>query len=329
VNWRDAVCALVAAATLSGTRWARTQDNQAKPFRIATFPDVTPVTRDWFIDAMRDLGWIEERNFVIVPSEFQIGNAGVDEAARRVVADKPDLVLTFATSNALALHRAASSIPIVAISCGYPVEAGVAYSLASPGKNVTGNSLYAGTEIWGKLLQLLSEVKPGTKRISVLWTYVPPIFPRKEIDPAYAELRNAAHSLGLTLHIVEAATSDQVAVAMKEIDAERPDALLITGGLAFNLRSTVMEFAVKKRLPTMTDGLWVANPPLLGYGALWRDLTRHAVSYVDKILKGAKPGDLPIQLPAKFELVVNLKAAKAIGLAVPQELLSRADEVLE
>ena len=130
------------------------------------------------------------------------------------------------------------SIPIVAISCGYPVEAGVGYSLARPGKNVTGNSLYAGTEIWGKLLRLLNEVKPGTKRINVLWTYVPPLFPREEIDPAYAELRNAAHSLGSTLQIVEAATSDQVAVAMKQIDAARPDALLITArrtGIPFEI----------------------------------------------------------------------------------------------
>ena len=264
---------------------------------------------------------------------FQHAEAEVSEAAERVVANKPDLVLTFVTSNALVLHRATPTIPIVMISSGYPVEAGIAYSLARPGKNVTGNSFYAGTEIWGKLLQLLREVKPNTKRISVLWTYVPPLFPREEIDAAYAELRNAESSLGLTVHIVEAASSDKVAVALTEIDTERPDALLITSGLAFSERPTVMRFAVKRRLPTITDGVWGAEVqpyhPLLGYGALWSDLTRTAVNYVDMILKGAKPGDLPIQQPARLELAVNLKTASAIGLTVPPSLLTRADRVIE
>jgi putative tryptophan/tyrosine transport system substrate-binding protein len=220
MNRRDAICALLAVTTLCGTWRATAQVNHAKPFRIATFPDfLSPAARDWFIDAMRELGWVEERDFFIISSGFQIGEPEVNEAARQVVANKPDLVLTFATSNALALHRATQSIPIVMISCGYPVEAGLAYSIARPGKNVTGNSFYAGTEIWGKLVEFLHEVKPDAMRLSVLWSYVPPLFPREEIEPAYTELRNAAHSLGLTLHIVETASSDQVAVALTEIDA--------------------------------------------------------------------------------------------------------------
>jgi putative ABC transport system substrate-binding protein len=331
---RDAVCTLLAVATFGGTWRARAQVNHAKPFRIATFPDfISPATRDWFIDAMRELGWMEDRDFVIVSSGFQLDEPEVNEAAIRVVAGKPDLVVTYATSNALALHRATSSIPIVAISFGYPVEAGVANSLARPGKNVTGNSFYAGTEIWGKLLELLHEVKPSTKRLSVLWTYVPPLFPREEIEPCYAELRNAARSLGLTLHIVEAATSDQVAGALTEIDAQQPDALLIAGGLAGKLRPTIMEFAVERRLPTITDGVWLIEiqpyHPLLGYGAQWPELTRIAVNYVDRILKGAKPGDLPIQQPSRFELAVNLKTARAIGLTMPPSLLARADKVMD
>jgi len=185
----------------------------------------------------------------------------------------------------------------------------------------------------GKLLQLLWEVKPSVNRVSVLWTYVPPQFPREEIDPCYAELRDAAGSLGLTLNIVEAASSDQVAGALAEIDAEQPDALLITGGVAVKLRPTVIEFAVKRRLPTITDGVWVVEiqpyHPLLGYGGLWPDLTRIAVNYVDRILKGAKPGELPIQQPSRFELAVNLKTARAIGLTVPPSLLARADKVIE
>lgn len=205
---------------------------------------------------MHELDWIEGRDFVIVLSRLQLGEPGIDEATKRVVADKPDLVLTVTTGITLAVHRATPSIPIVAISFGYPVEVGIAHSLARPGKNVTGISTYFGTEVWGKLLQLLHDVKPSTRRISVLWTYVPPLFPPEEIAPCYAELRNAARSLGLTLHIAEAASSDEVAVALKEIEAERPDALLLTTGLSLKLRPTVMEFAVKRHLPTITDVLW-------------------------------------------------------------------------
>jgi putative ABC transport system substrate-binding protein len=137
----------------------------------------------------------------------------------------------------------------------------------------------------------------------------------------------------LTLHIVEAADSHQVAVALTEIDAEKPDALLINGGLAHKVRPNVMQFAVKKQLPTIVDSAWEhqVEPyhPLLGYAPRYSDLTRRAVYFVDKILQGAKLGDLPIQQPAKFELAVNLKTAKAIGLTVPSSLLARADEVTE
>jgi putative ABC transport system substrate-binding protein len=125
-----------------------------------------------------------------------------------------------------------------------------------------------------------------------------------------------------------------VAAALREIDAERPDALLITGGLALKMRSTVMQFAVHRRLPTIVDPVWLVEiqpyHPLLGYGAVWTDLMRKAVNYIDMILrKGAKPGDLPIQQPTKFELAGNLKTAEAIGLTVPSSLLARADNVTE
>jgi putative tryptophan/tyrosine transport system substrate-binding protein len=333
MNRRGALWALFAVATVGGTGETRAQVNPAKPFQIATFPDfLNPTARDFFMDAMRELDWIEGRDFVILPSGFQLGEPGLDEAAKRVVVDKPDLLLTVNTATTLAVHRATPSIPIVAISFGYPVEAGIAHSLARPGKNVTGHSAYAGTEIWGKLLQLLHDVKPGTKRISVLWTYVPPLFPREEIEPAYAELRNAARSLGLTLHIAEAASSDQVADTLMNIEAERPDALLPTSSLALKLRPIVMEFAVKRLLPTITDVLWgdiEPYSPLLDHGVSWLAQTRAAVNNVVTILKGAKPGDLPIQQPANFYLRVNLKTASAIELTVPPSILARADRVIE
>jgi len=332
MNRRHAISSLltlgIAMAPFRVTAQATKRD---KPFRIATLPDFGPVTLRVFPGAMRELGWTEGQDFIIVQSGFYYGAPELNEAANRVVADNPDLILTITTAYALALHRATTSIPIVMVSCGYPVESGLAHSLGRPGKNVTGNALYAGVEVWGKLLQLLTEAKPGVNRISVLWTYVPPAFPQEEIEPCYAELRSAERLLGLKLRIVEIAKADQVPAALAEIDAERPEALLLTGGLSFKANSTIMQFAVSKRLPTITDLSWpnVEPSPLLSYGPVYAELLRSALASVQKILKGARPGDLPIQQPARFEMVVNLKTAKAIGLTIPQELVSRADTVIE
>ncbi len=309
---------------------------QSKPFRILTLPDWLPASRGWFSDAMSDLGWAEGRDFIVVQSGFrgyQFSERQLDEAARRFVADKPDLIITITTAWALAAHRATATIPIVMYTSGYPVESGLADSLARPGKNVTGNSIYAGTEVWGKLLQLLYEAKPGVKRISVLWAYVPPAFAREEIEPCYVELRTAARSLDLKLHIVEVATADQVPAALAEIEAERPDALLLAGRFALNVMSSITQFAVNSRLPTIVDSslsaFMVEPSPLLSYGPVFRELMRSAAASVDKILKGAKPGDLPIQQPAKFELEIDAKTAKAIELTIPQSLLLRADRLIE
>jgi putative ABC transport system substrate-binding protein len=303
------------------------------PFRITTVPDWRPESRGWFSDAMRDLGWTEGRDFIVVQSGILNSGQQLDEAIKRVLVDKPDLILTGTTASAFATHRATATIPIVMTSSGYPVEAGLADSLARPGKNVTGNTIYAGVEVWGKLLQLLRDAQPGIKRVSVLWTYVPPATPREEIEPCYAELRNAERLLGLQLHIVEAANVDRVSAALGEIEVERPDALLLAGGVTVQVVSSIVQFAIKRRLASITDFAWPAalvDPyPLLSYGPVFRELVRSAVAFVDKVMRGAKPRDLPIQQPAKFEMVLNLKTAKMIDLIVPTDLLLRADKVIE
>jgi putative ABC transport system substrate-binding protein len=333
INRRDVMGALLALAGMAVPLRAKAQATKGeKPKRIVTFPDFSPPIRDAFLDAMRELGWAESRDFIIVQSGFQWGvMSGIDEALGRLVADTPDLIFVGNDAHGLAAQRATVSIPIVLSISGYPVENGLAESLARPGKNVTGISAYAGVEIWSKLLQMLREAKPDIKRVSTLWTYVPPLFPPSE--PAVAELRNAARVLGLQLHIAEAAGPDLVPGALAEIEAERPDALLLTSGnLAVKVRPAVMQFAVNNRLATIADAVWVIKVepyPLLTYGTRQTDLTRNAVYYVDKILKGAKPGELPIQQPRKLELKVSLKTAKAIGLTVPPSLLARADEVIE
>ena len=152
----------------------------------------------WRAD-MRVLGWIEGQDFIVLPSGIEYGSRNPsNEEAQRVVANKPDLIFTVSTNYALAAQRATGSIPIVMLTSGYPVEAGVAESLAKPGRNVTGNTTYAEMGVWGKLLQLLREAKPDIKRVGILWTYVIPAFPKEEIEPCFAELNSAARSLNQT-----------------------------------------------------------------------------------------------------------------------------------
>jgi putative ABC transport system substrate-binding protein len=232
------------------------------------------------------------------------------------------------------MQRVTSTVPIVMWTSGYPVEAGVAVSLARPGKNVTGMTIYAGTGIWGKLLELLRESKPTIKRVGVAWGYVPPTFPREEIEPCYRELRQAAQALNVALLIQEIAKPDGVQAGLASIDAARPDALLVTAGPGFYTeRHRVIQFAVSKRIPTAADWQWPPSEekqPMLVYAPSFSAAMRQAASYVVRILDGkARPGDLPIQQPSKFELIVDLKTAKAIGLTIPQSLRLRADRVIE
>lgn len=271
------------------------------------------------------------RDFVLIQSGIQYGH-DIERSVKRVVDDKPDLIFAANTGYVVVAHRLTTTIPIVMWSSGYPVEAGLAQSLARPGKNVTGLSQYAGTQIFGKLVQLLREAKPGIQRIGVLWSYVPPFHPREEIEPAYRELHGAARALGMEVRILEIDKPEKTQSALATVITERMEALFLTAGPPLNPhRQEVMNFAVEKRLPTISDFTWIGiePQPLIRYSPSPVALIRQAASYIVRILRdGAKPGDLPIQQPARFELVINLKTAKAIGLSIPQELLSRADEVI-
>jgi ABC-type uncharacterized transport system substrate-binding protein len=329
---RDLI-ALFAGAAFATPFVAHAQNTNKAPKRIAFFPDLHPVALEYWQADMRVLGWIEGQDFIVLPSGIEAGSRNPSsEDAQRVVANKPDLIFTASTNYALAAQRATGSIPIVMLTSGYPVEAGVVDSLAKPGRNVTGNTTYAEMGVWGKLLQLLREAKPDIKRVGILWTYVIPAFPKEEIELGFAELNSAARSLNLELHIVDVANSDQVQAALAEIDEWNPGGLLLTSRFSITARSVVGQFAVDKGLPTIADFDWtrLAQPyPLLSYGPVYRELMQTAVASVDKILRGSRPGDLPIQRPSRFELVVSLKTAKAIGLDLPLSLLARADRVIE
>jgi putative ABC transport system substrate-binding protein len=222
VQRRDFIT-LVGGAVAAWPLVARGQNASGTLRRIAFFPDLNPVQLEYWQADMRVLGWIEGQDFILLPSGMEYGSRNpTTDDAQRVAANKPDLIFTVSTNYALAAQRATGSIPIVMLTSGYPVEAGVADSLAKPGRNVTGNTAYAETGVWGKLLQLLREAKPEIKRVGVLWTYLVPAFPKEEIEPGYAELYSAARSLNLELHIIEA-NSDQLLAALADLEAWRPE----------------------------------------------------------------------------------------------------------
>lgn len=332
---RDALVALLALGA-AGPLAAGAQAQRARrPFRIGLLPEFNDVPgyRNDLAALLRELGWREGSDFDFVVTGARYSPHEMESAAKRMVEEKPDLILAAATAYAAAAHRLTKITPIVMLASGYPVEAGIANSLARPGKNVTGNTIYAGTRVWGKFLELLRDAKPGIRRVGMLMAYVPPGHTREEVDPVLREVSQAGEALGLRLHIVEVANPDRATAAMTEIEAQRPDALLLTSGQGlWTVRESVMKFAVKNRLPTVVDFPWagIEPPPLLVYAPETLALWRPALTYVVRILRdGAKPGDLPIQQPAKFELAVNLRTAKAIGLTLPRSLLLRADRVIE
>ena len=304
-------------------------------FRIGfATPFPSTESRRVFLDAMSKFGWKEGTDFVVIESTVAYDQLRANEAIDAVMLQNPDLIYCVSTAQALVAHRRTKSIPIVMLFSGYPVEAGLAMSLSRPGKNVTGNTAYAGTGVWGKLLELLRECKPETRTISVLWAYGPPAFAQPETDVAVKEMQTVARALGVTLQFLEVPTPDRLPATFKEVVARRSDALVVTGGLmAWSGWTEVMKFAQERRLPTVSD--WIQFPndtrsrPLMAYGPSITELVRQAHSYIDRIMRGAKAGDLPIQQPSRFELVVDLRTAKASGLKVPQSLLLRTDRVIE
>ncbi|MBI3373148.1 MAG: ABC transporter substrate-binding protein [Betaproteobacteria bacterium] len=331
MNRRGTLVAILALGIAPATLVVQAQPKN-RPFRIGLLPDLIPISRKQFVDALSNLGWIEGRDHVIVPSGFRRLGTEIEPAARHIVSLKPDAILVAGTSYAIAAQRLTSTIPIVMWASGYPVEAGVANSLARPGRNVTGNTAVAGTGIWGKLVQLLRDTKPTIKRVGVLWTYTPPLYVLEEIEPCHRELAEAARVMKLTVDIVTADGPDHLSAALARLDALRPDALLFTSdSRLYEARSLLMQFAVDRRLPTIAEFRWRTTEPqpLLSYAPPAADLLKGAAAYVHAIGKGANPAEMPIQLPSRFELEVNLKLAKALNIPIPQSILLRADALIE
>jgi len=281
-----------------------------------------------FRQGLRDLGYTEGRN-VVIEYRYSAGKSEqLPALAAELVALKVDVIVAANTPAALAAKRATRTIPIVCPAFPDPVATGLVTSFARPGGNVTGLSFF-GPELVGKRMELLKQAMPGISRVAVL--LVPTDVAEGQGEATLKAAEVAARRLGVRLQIVEARGPGDIDRAFSDMTKERTDALTLLGGrMLFEERGRVVKLAAKKRLPAVY-GLkeYVDVGGLMAYGPNVQELFRRAATYVDKILRGAKPADLPVEQPTKFELVINLKTAKALGLTIAPSLLARADQVIE
>ena len=282
-----------------------------------------------FLQGLRDLGYVEGRNFVIEYRDAEGKPGRLPTLAAELVALKVDVLVTGGgTPSALAAKQATGTIPIVFTSAPAPVADGLVASLARPGGNVTGSSNLT-PDLVGKCLEQLKQAVPGVVQVALLWE------PGAMDEHTEADMRKgaevAARSLGVRTRLVEVRDPADLGKAFSDITRAHAGAVaVLPSAMFFSERRRLGELAAKSRLPTVyPQREFVDAGGLMSYGPSLAELFRGAASYVDKILKGAKPRDLPVQQPTKFELVINLKTAKALGLAVPPSLLGRADEVIQ
>ena len=281
-----------------------------------------------FRQGLRDLGYVEGRNVMIEYRDAKGKLEPLQALAAELVALKVDVIVASSTAAALAAKQATAVVPIVFGTVPDPVATGLVASLARPGGNVTGLS-NLNADLVGKCLEYLTQAVPGVGRVAVLWQ--PGAFGERTEQEMLKASEVAARALGIQLHFVEARGPADIDKAFAEIVGARADAVtVLVSGMLLGERKHLVDFAAKNRLPVVyTFRELVDAGGLMSYGPSLADLFRRAASYVDNILKGTKPADLPVEQPTKFELVINLKTAKALGLEVPPLLLARADEVIE
>jgi putative tryptophan/tyrosine transport system substrate-binding protein len=297
-------------------------------FLATTNLAANPHLQEAFLQGLRDLGYVEGRNVVIEYRDAEGTLERLPALAAELIALKVDVIVAPGTPQALAAKQATRTLPIVFAVAGDPVGSGLVTSLARPGGNVTGLSSVT-SDLVGKCLEQLTQAVPGVSRVAVLWQ--PGGFGERAEKDMQKAAEVAGRTLGLRLQFVEARRPADIGRAFSDMTRGRAGALTVLGGgtMLFAERRRLVDLAAKNRLPAVYPWRdFVDAGGLMSYGANFPDLYRRAATYVDKILKGAKPGDLPVEQPTKFELVINVKAATALGLTVPQSLLGRADEVI-
>ena len=278
-----------------------------------------------FRDGLRELGYQEGRNIAIEYRWADGDYARFPTLVAELLALKVDVIVTAGTPAALAVKKATTSVPLVMVAVGDPVGTGLVPSLARPGGNLTGLSSIS-SDLEGKRLELLREVVPKLSHVAFFFNSLNPFH-----TVSMRQARAAAQALHVKLQAHDVRASDDLDRAFAAIVKEKPDALLILADRVFlHNRQRMMDFAAEHRLPSVNAYRELVEAGgLMSYGPSYEDMHRRAAIYVDKILKGAKPGDLPVEQPTKFTLMINLKTAKAIGLTIPESFLLRADQVIE
>jgi putative ABC transport system substrate-binding protein len=314
----------ILAAMVAGTTSVGGQQ-QSKVVRIGYLQADAP---DELVDAFRGglngLGYIEGQN-VVIETRFADGHFDrLPNLADELVRMKVNVIVTSSTPATLAAQRATSTIPIVTASAGDPVASGIVKSLAQPGGNVTGLSLML-QDVAVKRLEVLKEAVPRIASVAVLWSAANPVYAR-----IVEQLKQLAPRMHLRAEIVRIDSPDQLERGLADVERSRSDALYVFEDPVFRSSAKrIVSFAARLHLPAVYGGSEeVRVGGMMSYGPNHADMFRRAAGLVDKILKGAKPGDLPIEQPIKFDLAVNLKTAKALGITIPESILLRADEVI-
>jgi putative ABC transport system substrate-binding protein len=303
---------------------ARAQ-HAGKTWRIAFITHEPQIIYEPLFEDLRELGYVEGQNTIVERRYAEGRPERFQEFAAEMVRLKADLIITTTTPAALAAKNATMTIPIVIPTAIDPVGTGLIASLSHPGGNITGGAILTG-EMAAKRLELLKEVAPSLSRTAVLWNRANPANAL-----AWRETLDAANALGVTLQSHEVKGPEDFEVAFDRMTKEHLDALFVLDdALTIQYRKEIADFAMQKRLPSVFAAKdRVEAGGLMSYGPRYSEMMRRAASLVDKILKGAEPANLPMEQPTTFELVINLKTARAIGLDVPATLLARADEVIE
>ncbi len=313
---------------LASVRFAEAQQTGKVPrigFLSAGSFSSTRSTVEAFRQGLRELGYIEGKNIVV---EYRSGEGKPErlpDLAAELIRLKVDVIVTQSTPAAVAAKNATTIIPIVMTSLSDPVATGLVASLARPGGNITGVTIM-NAETAGKRLQLLKETAPKVSRVAVLWNSDNP-----GAAVVFKQTQAAAQDLGLQLQSQDMQSINDLEGAFKAVTRGAANALVLLASNPIGTRlREIADFAIKNRLPSIHDRSdFVEAGGLMSYGTQLPDMSRRAASYVDKILKGSKPADLPVEQPMKFEFVINLKAAKQIGLTIPQSVLYRADKVIK
>ena len=322
---------LVAAGTLLAAPLVAEAQQAANVTRIGYLSHNLAASshlRDAFLQGLRELGYVEGRNVVIEYRYAEGKPERLPALAAELVALKVDVIVTVSNTTALAAKQATRTVPIVFTAVADPVAAGIVTSLARSGGNLTGLASL-GSELVGKRLELLKQAVPGVSRVAVLW--LPGALGERTEKDMRTGADVASRALGVRLQFVEARGPADFDRAFSDMTSARADALtLLPSNMFLREHRRLVDLAAKNRLPAVYGSReFVDAGGLMSYGANQVDLYRSAATYVDKILKGAKPDDLPVEQSSKFELFINLKSANALGITIPKSMLARADEVIQ